>query len=68
MDQTLASVLADFAAATTHGDIPDSVREAALWHVVDTIGVCIAGASPLEESGQAARQPCGEMEGANRAR
>ena len=56
MDQTLASVLARFAAETTHADIPDNVRAAALGHVVDTIGVCIAGASPLEESGQAARR------------
>ena len=56
MDQTLASVLAKFAAETTHADIPDDVRKAALWHVVDTIGVCIAGASPHEESGQAARR------------
>jgi len=32
------------------------VRRAALWHIVDTIGVCIAGANPQEESGQAARR------------
>ena len=56
MDQTLASVLAKFAAETTHADIPDDVRKAALWHIVDTIGVCIAGASPHEESGQVARR------------
>ena len=56
MDQTLALVLARFAAETTHADVPDDVRKAALWHVVDTIGVCIAGASPLEESGQAVRR------------
>ena len=56
MDQTLSSVLAKFAAETTHADIPDQVRKAALWHIVDTIGVCIAGASPHEESGQVARR------------
>jgi len=56
MDQTLAVTLAKFAAETTHADIPEEVRKAALWHVVDTIGVCIAGASPQEESGQAARR------------
>jgi 2-methylcitrate dehydratase PrpD len=56
MDQTLASTLAKFAAEATHGAIPDDVRRAALWHIVDTIGVCIAGANPQEESGQAARR------------
>ena len=56
MEQTLSSALAKFAAETTHADIPDDVRRAALWHIVDTIGVCVAGASPLEESGQAARR------------
>jgi 2-methylcitrate dehydratase PrpD len=56
MDQTLASVLAKFAAETTHADIPDNVRKAALGHIVDTIGVCIAAASPHEESGQVARR------------
>jgi len=55
MEHTLSSDLARFAAETTHADIPDDVRRAALWHIVDTIGVCVAGASPLEESGQAAR-------------
>lgn len=56
MEQTLASVLADFAANTTENRIPSHVRKAALWHVLDSIGVCIAGANPREESGQAARQ------------
>jgi 2-methylcitrate dehydratase PrpD len=56
MEQTLAVALADFASHTTPDRIPDAVRKAALWHVLDTIGVCIAGASPREESGQAARQ------------
>jgi 2-methylcitrate dehydratase PrpD len=56
MDQTLASTLAKFAAEATHSAIPDDVRRAALWHIVDTIGVCIAGANPQEESGQAARR------------
>jgi 2-methylcitrate dehydratase PrpD len=56
MDQMLASTLAKFAAEATHGAIPDDVRRAALWHIVDTIGVCIAGANPQEESGRAARR------------
>lgn len=56
MDLTLASALAKFAADTTHAKIPDKVRKAALWHVLDTIGVCIAGANPQEESGVVARR------------
>jgi 2-methylcitrate dehydratase PrpD len=56
MDQMLAPVLAKFANELTHDQIPANVRKAALWHIVDTIGVCIAGASPHEESGQAARR------------
>jgi 2-methylcitrate dehydratase PrpD len=56
MEQTLAAALADFASTTTPEMIPAQVRKAALWHMLDAIGVCIAGASPREESGQAARQ------------
>ncbi len=56
MDQTLASALAKFTVETSHTDIPDNVRKAALWHVLDSIGVCIAGANPMEESGVAARR------------
>jgi 2-methylcitrate dehydratase PrpD len=55
-DQTLATVLAKFAAETTYAQIPGHVRKAALWHVLDSIGVCIAGANPQEESGWAARR------------
>lgn len=50
---TLSSTLADFAAGLAHADVPDTVRRAAQWHLVDSIGVCIAGASPEETSGQA---------------
>lgn len=56
MQRTLAFALADFAASTTPDRIPAHVRRAALWHVLDSIGVCIAGADPREESGQAARK------------
>jgi 2-methylcitrate dehydratase PrpD len=51
-EQTLASRFAAFAAGLTHDQIPAGVREAAHWHIVDSIGVCIAGANPREESGQ----------------
>ncbi|MBO0875793.1 MAG: MmgE/PrpD family protein, partial [Pseudonocardia sp.] len=53
MTESLASVLAEFAAGLTHSQVPDAVRAAARWHLVDTIGVCIAGAAPRESSGQA---------------
>lgn len=56
MTSTLASRLAEFSAGVSHDDIPAQVREAALWHVVDTIGVCIAGAAPFEDPGKAARK------------
>lgn len=51
-ERTLASNLAAFAAGLAHERIPAEVREAALWHVVDSIGVSLAGANPREESGQ----------------
>jgi 2-methylcitrate dehydratase PrpD len=50
----LAEALAEFAASFPGGDMPEAVREAARWHVIDSIGVSIAGANPNEESGQAA--------------
>jgi 2-methylcitrate dehydratase PrpD len=56
MSKPLTTVYADFAAGLTYEDIPQAVRDAALLHIVDTIGVCIAGASPSEESGQAMRK------------
>lgn len=56
MPKTLARIYAEFAADVAAQDIPAEVRRAAYLHVVDTIGVCIAGAAPNEESGQAARK------------
>ena len=56
MARTLASLFADFAANLAPGQIPAAVRDAALLHIVDTLGVCIAGASPREESGEIARR------------
>ena len=55
MSKLLASMIGDFASALSYDDIPDAVREAAMLHVVDTIGVCVAGSSPTEDSGKAAR-------------
>jgi 2-methylcitrate dehydratase PrpD len=56
MTTTLAQTFAEFATGITDDAIPSEVRDAAAWHIVDSIGVCIAGASPHEESGQAARR------------
>ena len=53
---TLARTYADFIAGLSAATIPPEVRRAAYLHVVDSIGVIIAGAAPDEESGQAARR------------
>lgn len=56
MSKLLAPVIGEFAAGLSYEAIPQNVRDAAMLHVVDTIGVCIAGASPTEDSGMAARR------------
>ena len=53
MTDFLSQKLARFAASLQRDDIPQAVRDAALWHIVDSVGVSIAGASPGEESGAA---------------
>jgi 2-methylcitrate dehydratase PrpD len=53
---TLARRLSAFASALQYDAIPREPREAAIWHVVDSLGVSIAAASPGEPSGQAARR------------
>jgi len=50
----LAEAFANYAVTLKREDMPAEVREAALWHMVDSIGVCVAGANPKEESGAAA--------------
>ena len=52
---TLAESFAKFTSWLNFGSVPQSVREAARWHIVDAIGVSIAGAGPHEDSGKAAR-------------
>jgi 2-methylcitrate dehydratase PrpD len=54
MTATLAESLAAFASSCPAAQMPADVRSAAHWHIVDSIGVAIAGANPLEESGKAA--------------
>lgn len=53
MTATLSTVLAGFAAGLAHSDVPVPVRAATRWHLIDSIGVCVAGAAPDEPSGQA---------------
>jgi 2-methylcitrate dehydratase PrpD len=50
----LAEAFSNYAVELRRDQIPPEVREAALWHIVDSIGVCVAGANPKEESGAAA--------------
>jgi 2-methylcitrate dehydratase PrpD len=52
---TIATMLGDFCSHLEHADIPEEVRRAARWHLVDTLGVCIAGLAPGEADGQALR-------------
>ncbi len=68
MSSTLAEIYAEFATGLSGNDIPDSVREAARWHIIDSIGVSIAAANPKEESGKAAaklREEWGGSSGAS---
>jgi 2-methylcitrate dehydratase PrpD len=55
MAEALTSVFAEFSSRLCDDDIPREVRRAARAHIVDSIGVSLAGASPAEESGVAAR-------------
>jgi 2-methylcitrate dehydratase PrpD len=50
---TLSTTLSGFAAGLEYHDLPDDVRSAVRWHLVDSIGVCVAGAAPGETSGRA---------------
>lgn len=54
MTMLLAETFANYAVELTRDAIPSEVRDAALWHIVDSIGVCLAGANRKEESGAAA--------------
>jgi 2-methylcitrate dehydratase PrpD len=50
----LAAAFSRFASDLRWSDIPAPAREAALWHLTDSIGVAIAGATPGEPSRDAA--------------
>jgi len=53
--ETLARRHAEFAANLRTSDIPPEVRKGALLHLVDSLGVSIAGAAEGEESGAVGR-------------
>lgn len=56
MTGTIATTLSDFCSHLEYADIPEEVRRAARFHLVDTLGVCIAGSGPGEPGGQALRR------------
>ncbi len=55
MSKTLARTYAEFAAGLTYDDIPEPVRRAAMWHIVDALGVTVAATAPGEDTGEALR-------------
>ena len=55
MTASTATTLGEFCCHLEHADIPEDVRRAARWHLVDTLGVCIAGSDPSLPGGQALR-------------
>jgi 2-methylcitrate dehydratase PrpD len=56
MNGTLGEILSDLASHADYDRIPSETRDAAMWHVIDSLGVCMAGASPSEPSGQVGRR------------
>lgn len=67
MSKTLAIELAEFATDISAEAIPKEVRDAALLHVVDAIGVGLAGADPKENSGQVAKKLTEKWQGSGDA-
>ena len=55
MTEPLAARLAAFAGDLQYEAIPAGTREAVIWHLVDSLGVGVAGAAPGEPSGEVAR-------------
>lgn len=53
MSLAIAEELAQFSAELAGTDIPDGVRDSARWHLLDTLGACVAGAMPGEFCGAA---------------
>lgn len=53
MSRSLAASYADFVATLSYDVIPEPVRRAALWHIVDALGVTVAASAPGEDTGAA---------------
>ena len=62
---TPTETLAGWVAGLRLDDIPPSVRESAALHVLDTLGICVAGRA--SDAGQAARAAVAEWGGAGAA-
>lgn len=56
MTNPVSREAANFAASLRYEDIPTHVQDSAMLHIVDSIGVSIAGATPAEDSGKAAHK------------
>ncbi|MBO0692756.1 MAG: MmgE/PrpD family protein, partial [Acidimicrobiaceae bacterium] len=59
MTGTVARTLGDFCSHVEFADVPEEVRQAARWHLLDTLGVCIAGSGPGDPGGEALRRVTG---------
>jgi 2-methylcitrate dehydratase PrpD len=44
VNQPLSAVLAEWASRTAFEDLPDDVVQATKWRILDTVGLCLAGA------------------------
>lgn len=64
---TLSQTFGTYSATFAGKDMPAEVRAAARWHIIDSIGVSIAGANPKEESGKAFGTLVGEWGAASNA-
>lgn len=51
MSLAIAEELATFSADLAGTDIPEEVRDSARWHLLDTLGACVAGAMPGDVCG-----------------
>jgi 2-methylcitrate dehydratase PrpD len=56
MGKSLAAIYAEFAATLSYDAIPEPVRRAALWHIVDALGVTVAATAPGEDTGEALKR------------
>ncbi|HEY0247636.1 MAG TPA: MmgE/PrpD family protein [Gryllotalpicola sp.] len=65
MGTSLAETYAEFAAGLSYDAIPERVRRAAMWHIVDALGVTLAATAPGEDTGEALRRAAERWESAD---